>query len=199
MRVPARIAAGDDVLWLDESFVDSQGRTISTATHSLAYSFRGPLAAGKVDVTSTINGGRFQTTLTSAQTSKFNLTASNLVWYWQAFATETSGGSRYVVGEGSLLVKPNLSASSNVEFDGRTQSEKDLAAVRDAISARISGGMVTHYTIGSRNLQREPMAALLALETRLAQKVAREKAAQALANGRGNPGKSFVRFTSRNY
>ena len=196
MRVPAKIAAGDAVNWTDEPFTDSQGRAIAPRTHALAYAFRGANTAAKIDVASTVVGGFFSTTLSSVQTAALNVLASNVIWYWQAFATDALT-NRYLVGSGQMLVRPNLSISANDSFDGRTQSEIDLAAVRAAISARASGGLVLHYTIGTRNLQREPVTALLALETRLMQKVARERAAAAIANGRGNPGKSFVRFTQR--
>lgn len=91
---------------------------------------------------------------------------------------------------------PNLAAlASSAAFDGRSQAETDLAAVRAEITARISGGATLEYTIGSRSLKKEPMTALVEIEQRCLRIVARERRAAGAANGLGNPGRISVRFT----
>lgn len=197
MRIPSKITAGDAPSWTDVPLTLADGTNIGPATHTLAYSFRGPVQTANIDISSTVSGGGWLASLSAIQTAAFNTGNVPSVWYWQAYATEIATSKRTTVGDGQLTVKPNLAGLTTSVFDGRTQNERDLAAVKAAISARVSGGMVLDYTIGSRNLKKEPVTALLALESRLKILVAREKNAQALANGLGNPGKSFVRFTSR--
>ena len=62
------------------------------------------------------------------------------------------------------------------------------------LTARVSGGLTLEYTIGSRSLKKEPTASLMALEQRCLRIIARERNAQAAANGLGNPKRLGVRF-----
>lgn len=114
-------------------------------------------------------------------------------YFWQA--TAGNGSVKHTIGTGQITILKNL-ASSVAGYDGRTQAEQDLAAVRAAITARVSGGMVAEYAIGSRRLRNEPVEALLALESRLKLMVSKERAAQSIANGLGDPRNTFVRFTN---
>jgi hypothetical protein len=79
-------------------------------------------------------------------------------------------------------------------LDGRTQAETDLAAVQTAIRSIVSGGGVKSYSIAGRNLQKYELADLIALESKLKAEVQRERAADLIANGKGNPHNLFVRF-----
>ncbi len=189
MNIPPTLAAGDSSHWSDPSFRTGDGRSITSADYTLSYSLRGALAG--VDLAAAANGGGWVTSITTAQSAALNTAASNAIWYWQAYATKA--GERVLAGEGTLNVKPNFAALTGV-FDGRTQEEKDLDAVKAEISNRVTGGATLEYSIGSRNLKKEPIAALVALQDRLGMVVNRQKAAQRIANGQGNPGKVLVRF-----
>jgi hypothetical protein len=195
MRVPSKIIAGDSPTWTDDPLVTADGVALDAGHYALTYSFRGPLPTG-VDLASTAIGGSWSTSLTAAQTTAFNTTPGNLVWTWQAYATLlTDATKRLQAGAGSMKVLSSLAATPvGTIVDGRTQSEIDLAAVNAAISARAANGLVQDYTIGTRNLKREPIAGLLALRTSLLIRVRREKVAQSIANGLGNPSKTFVRW-----
>jgi hypothetical protein len=193
MNIPSVITAGDSVAWTDVSTVDTAGQPVDSRTYALTYSFRGPAVGGNADVSGNAQGTGWATALTTAQTAAFNVGSTQAVWYWQAFATKA--GTRVTVGKGQLVVRPNLGAlSTGAVFDGRTQSEIDLAAVRAEMSARLNNGVTVEYTIGSRSLKKEPMAALIQMEQRLCRLVARERRAAAAANGLGLSGRLGVRF-----
>lgn len=189
MNIPPNFVAGDSVTWNDTNFTTSDGRSVTSSIYGLSYSLRGAVTG--VDLGAVANGAGWKTSVTTAQSAALNTGSSNVVWYWQAYASKAS--ERILAGEGSIVVKPNLSALTGV-FDGRSQAEKDLDAVKAEISSRISGGATLEYTIGNRQLKKEPIAALLVLQDRLWMQVKRQRAAQRIANGLGNPGKVFVRF-----
>jgi hypothetical protein len=165
----------------------------SLAGWVLSFSFRGPQISGGLDITGTPQGTGWALALTSAQTAALNTGATPLVWTWQAYAT--LAGARVTAGFGTINVRPNLAGLAvGTSFDGRSQAEQDLAAVRAEISARLNNGATLEYTIGNRSLKKEPMAELVILEQRCLRIVAREKRAQAAANGLGNPKRVAVRF-----
>lgn len=114
---------------------------------------------------------------------------------WQAVAEAIAGGALTTIGTGSIQLLPSLAyTGSPAAFDGRTQAQQDLDAVQAAIRARISGGAVDEYTIGNRRLKRMQLNDLLMLESRLKAEVARERSAEMIANGMGNPRNLYVRF-----
>ena len=189
MNIPSKLTAGDSASWSDVSFSTPDGRAISAMDYTLSYSLRGPGAP--VDLSSVANGSGWKTSLTTAQSTPLNPTAAAVTWFWQAYATKS--GERVLAGEGSITIKPNLAALTGT-FDGRSKAEQDLAAVKQEISNRISGGGTIEYSIGSRQLKKEPVSELLKLQDRLQMIVNRERTAQRVANGLGNPGKVMVRF-----
>lgn len=189
MQIPSQIIAGDSATWRDTPTRDALGASVDSSSYTLTYAMRGPGAV--LDLVATAVGTGWETTLTTAQSAKLNASASPLTWYWQALASKT--GVRLTVGEGTLLVRPNLSALTTA-YDGTSQAERDLAAVRAEISARIKGGATLEYTIGTRSLKKEPMSALLEIEQRCLRIVQRERRVQAIKNGLGNPGRVGVRF-----
>lgn len=194
MKIPTLITAGDSAGWVDSAFADSAGNAItSSGGWALSYSLRGPQASGGIDVAGSAQGTGWSVALTAAQTAALNTGTASLVWSWQAVATK--GPARVTAGIGTLKVLPNLAAlSAATLYDGRSLAEQQLDAIRAEISARINGGATLEYTIGSRSLKKEPMAALVLLEQRCLRIIAREKRAQSAANGLGNPKRLAVRF-----
>lgn len=192
MNLPSFITAGDSAAWLDYPFTDALGASVDSSTYALSYSLRGPVDAAKLDLTGTASGTGWQFNLTTAQSAALNTVPTPAHWYWQAYATKS--GVRLTAGEGTLVVRPNLAAISGATFDGRSAAEQILSTVETAIQARINGDMVTKYTIGSRSLEKEPMANLLQLRDRYRTIVSRERKAQAIKNGLGNPTRLGVRF-----
>ena len=195
MKIPAIITAGDSATWLDVPFNDAQGNGVNSGTYTLKYSFRGPIGTAGIDLTATASGNGWSTTLSTTQSAAMNVGAVSQTWYWQAYATAT--GVRLTAGEGTLFVKPNLSGLTigSTTYDGTSPAEKILAAIEAEILARATGGMTVEYTIGNRSLKKEPMAGLLTLRSQYRLTVSRERRAQAIANGLGNPGRVGVRFS----
>lgn len=83
---------------------------------------------------------------------------------------------------------------ANSTFDGRTITEQMLAAVDKAILDRVSGGAVQSYSIKGRNLAYMALGELQALRDALKMEVSREKAAESINSGLGDPRQMFVRF-----
>jgi len=194
MRIPATLTAGDSAAWVDYPFGDPLGASVDAGSYTLTYSLRGPIAAAGIDLAGTPAGTAWSFALTSAQSAALNTGTTTSRWYWAAYAAKT--GVRLTAGQGLLLVRPNLAGiNSSTVYDGSTKSEQILTAIDAEISARINGGATVEYTIGTRSLKKEPMAALLELQARYRLKVARERRAAAIANGLGNPQKLGVRFS----
>lgn len=196
MHIASKFTAGDAQAWTDSPFTLPDGTLATALTHALSYSFRGPIKTAGVDVACSVLASGWKGALSNAQSAALNGGNTTLIWFWQAVVSSLADGTRTTVGGGQLSVLPNLAAlaAGTSIYDGRSDAERNLAAVKAEITARIKGGVTLEYTIGNRSLKKEPMDALLKLQTRLAQDVAREKTAQAVANGLGNPGRVMVRF-----
>lgn len=192
MKIPAALTAGDSATWTDIAFTDAVGNAINSASYTLTYALRGPTSAANADLTAMVNGTGWTTAITPTQSAALNTGAAAATWYWQAYATKT--GERVTAGEGTLYVRPNLAGISSAAFDGRSPSEKILAAIETEITARLTGGATLEYTIGNRSLKKEPMTTLVQLRSTYRMVIARERNAQAIANGLGNPQKMGVRF-----
>ncbi len=193
MKIPAKITAGDTVSWTEDATAAADGTSIGSADYGLSFSFRG--TGSGINVTGSASGTGWQLSLNATQTAAMNTTGALAQWYWQAYATKTSDSTRRQVGDGRLIVLPNFAALTDNAFDGRSQAEKNLAAIETEINARITGSLTVEYTIGNRSLKKEPMTELLKLRSNLRLQVARERAAQSAANGLGNPSVAGIRFT----
>jgi hypothetical protein len=192
LKIPPVIIQGDSVTWRDVAGVDSLGNPVGSPDWTLAWYFSGPTI---LTVNSTAYQGGWETSLTSIQTSALTAgtTGSQTPnYYWQA--TATKGANKVTLGNGQIAITKNL-ATAVAGFDGRTQAEIDLASVQSAIRARISGGVISEYYIGTRRLRYEGVAELLALESSLKLVVSKERRAQSIANNLGDPRNVFVRFS----
>lgn len=104
---------------------------------------------------------------------------------WEAWVKKGSEERR--ADKGTATVTPSLKATAaNAAFDGRTQAERDLDAVRAALVPTSAAG-VAEYEIngvgGGRRLKYFSKADLLALETSLAQRVNQERRAAQIRQG----------------
>jgi hypothetical protein len=190
MTIPATIRAGDTVSWRDDATTDSLGNAVGSSAWTLTTYLRRATAGAGLTVVATAYGSGWETTISAANSA----TLAAGAYYWQARAT--SGAQAITAGSGSLTVLPALNyTGAPAAFDGRSQARQDLDAVQSAIRALISGGAVRRYMISGRQLERFSLAELIELENRLKADVAREEAAQRMANGLGDPRNLFVRFT----
>lgn len=191
VKIPSKIRAGDTIKWRDLPSTDVFGLAITSATHGLTYFLRTNTNHEGATVAGVAEGDGWLFTIPATTSTSFDAG----VWYWQAVATALVGGEKLTLGSGQLEVEASLAYTGQPgAFDGRSQAEKDLEAVKGAIRTLMSGGAVQEYRIGTRSLKRFDLAELLALETRLKAEVAREQKAAMIANGLGNPHNLFVRF-----
>jgi hypothetical protein len=190
MAIPATIRAGDTVTWRDDATTDSLGNVISSAGGwSLTTFLRSSTAGAGTSAAASSYGSGWETTISATTTA--GLTAG--VYYWQAKASKAA--DVHTIGTGSLQVLAALAYSGTPgAFDGRSQARQDLDAVQAAIRSIISGGATKRYQIGSRSLEKFSLAELIELENRLKAQVAKEEAAERMANGLGDPRNLFVRF-----
>lgn len=191
MNIPATIAAGTTVAWIDDATVDVFGAAVDNTTHSLTYYLRRNTPSGGVTAVGVAYNSGWKVTLSAATTEAMD--AGD--WYFQAVATNLSDSTVIELGRGSLVVEASLVYDHGPgAYDGRSQLQKDLDAVQAAIRTIISGGAVAEYRIGTRNLKRFELTELMELESRLKAQLAREKKAEMIANNLGNPHSLYVRF-----
>ena len=181
-----------DAVWVDAETVDVFGDAVTSSTHSLVYYFRLNAAAEGVTATAVAYNSGWKTTLSSAVSGSM---LANPNWFFQAVLTKTGDNTVQEYSRGQIEVRPSLSYTGTPgAFDGRTQAQKDLDAVKAAIRPIVSGGAVSEYRIGSRNLKRYDLSELLELESRLKSIVAKENKAKLIASGLGDPHNLYVRF-----
>ena len=182
MPLPQIIVIGDTVKFTLAATAD-----YSAPTWTRKVALRQRLGAAVIDVTGVANAGSWDFTITATQSA--TLVAGEV----QAQDWVEKAAERFTLAIGTLQAQPNVMAGG-ANFDGRTQVQKDLDAVQAAIRAKIAGGDVQEYTIGSRSLKKMMMADLIALENKLRLDVARERRGAAAAQGLGNGRNVFVRF-----
>ena len=189
MTFPAEIRAGDLIQWRLAATQDVFGNSISSPDWSVIYYLRTSFATGATVTSIAFNDG-FQFSIASNVSSTF--IAGD--WYYQAIANK-SGAEKQTIATGSFKVLKSLEFSSNpLYFDGRSQVEKDLETIQAAIRNIVSGGVVQEYKIGTRSAKKYELSELIMLESRYKAELIREKQAELIANGLGNPRATFVRF-----
>lgn len=189
MTVPAEIRAGDTVTWIEPAAFDLDGNVATSATWTLTSYLRTNSASEGATVTGTARAdGGWDMAISAATSGGF----AAGVWFWQ---TRISSGAEVItISSGTSLVASALNyAGEPGAFDGRSQAEQDLDAVQAAIRSLISKGSKA-YTIGSRSFTAQDLGQLMQREAQLKAIVARERAAEKVAAGLGDPRNLFVRF-----
>ncbi len=184
--IPSEFRAGDFVTWTETEA--PAGTTAITA-------YLRTRAASGAAITATANGdGTFTFVVTAAVTA--GLASGD--YLAQFLATVNAQPQTY--REARFAVLPSLAfTGSATSVDLRSQAEKDLAAVEDAIRALVAGAQ--EYRIGTgtgnggRMVRKADLATLIEWRDRLKAEVAKEKRADEIANGKGDPNKLYVRFT----
>ena len=188
--VPELIYAGDTVIFDVPEFTDSIGTTVSSGTYTLKWYARTNTASEGTTITATAESTGWRVTVPAATTLGFDAG----LWTWQAIATYST--LQYTAGRGQFTVKSSAAyTGAPGAFDDRSRAEIDLSYVETAIRTLSQGGMVQEYTIGNRNLKRYKMPELLQLRDVLKAEVDRERRAEKIRQGLGNPGVARVRFT----
>lgn len=187
--VPKLVYAGDTVIFDVPAFTNSVGTQIDSGTYTLKWYARTNVNHEGATITGTAEGDGWRITVPSSTTTGFDAGT----WTWQAVATYSS--EQYTAGRGQFTVKATAVYSDQPgAFDDRSRAEVDLEKVETAIRTLAAGGMVQEYTIGGRNLKRYKMGELLQLRDNLKAEVDRERRAEKVRQGLGNPGVTRVRF-----
>ena len=190
MTFPAEIRAGDLIQWRLAATQDVFGNSISSPDWSVIYYLRTNLAPQGVSVNSTAFSDGFQFSIESNISSTF-LQGD---WFYQAIANK-SGTQKQTIASGAFKVLKSLEFTGTaLHYDGRSQLEKDLETIQTAIRNIVSGGVVQEYKIGTRSAKKNELSELIMLESRYKAELVREKQAELIANGLGNPRATFVRF-----
>ena len=188
--VPELIYAGDTVIFDVPEFTDSIGTSVNSGTYTLNWYARTNTATEGTTVTGTTQSTGWRVTVPAGTTLGFETG----LWTWQAVATYST--LQYTAGRGQFTVKGSaVYTGTPGAFDDRSRAEIDLSYVETAIRTLSQGGMVQEYTIGNRNLKRYKMPELLQLRDVLKAEVDRERRAEKIRQGLGNPGVARVRFT----
>ena len=184
MSQPAEFYQGDRIQWIES-------RVASDATAVTVW-LRAATAGAGVEAPATNTADGWQVTL-SAQT-----TAAMAASAWELQVVSTVSGAPITTGRGSFTVRRSLAFSGTAgAFDDRSQAQIDLDAVEEAIRVLASGAQ--EYQIGGlgsggRKVRRVDLAELIKWRDRLKADVAREKRAEAIAQGLGDPRRLYVRF-----
>lgn len=190
MTFPTQIRAGDYVQWRIPANQDVFGDSISSPDWSVIYYLRTNTSSEGAIVNSSAYLDGFEFNIASTTTANFD--AGD--WFYQAVANK-SGAEKQTLYTGSFKVLASLEYSGTPgALDDRSQVEKDLDIIEGAIRDLISGGLVKEYKIGTRNAKKYELAELLALKSQYKVELVREKQAETMANGLGNPRATFVRF-----
>jgi hypothetical protein len=170
---PAEITPGETVEW-SKALADYN----PAEGWALTYYFRNASGTG-FNATATADGNSWEVSVAvpaSVGVGRID---------WEAWVKK--GSDERLADAGTATVKPSLKAlAADAVHDGRTQAERDLDAVRAALVPATSTG-VQEYEIGgvgtNRRIRYFGKEELLALETRLAQRVNAERRAAARKNG----------------
>jgi hypothetical protein len=139
-----------------------------------------------ITITATPDGDDYLVQKAAADTASW--TPGEYSWHYYV----EQGAERYPADRGQLTVRPDP-ATMSAGVDTRTAAEIALDNVRATIRGTTSTGVLS-YTINGRELRRYGVEELLALETKLATDVERERSAAALAAGRPSARKVYVRM-----
>ena len=190
MTFAQKVIAGDFVQWRIPASQDVFGNSISSPDWSVVYYLRTNTSSEGAPVNSSAYNDGFQFRIPAATTANFD--AGN--WFYQAVANK-SGQETQTIYRGSFEVFATQSYSGTpAAYDGRSQVEKDLDVIQAAIRTIISGGAIQEYKIGTRTAKKYELSELIMLEARYKAELVREKQAEMIANGLGNPRATFVRF-----
>jgi len=179
---PSRVTAGDTVTWLK-----SLSDYLATASWVLSYTFIN--GTSKITATATASGADHLVSIAAATTAGW----ADGTYTWQAVVTK--GAERYTVGQGVLIVAPNLAAATT--FDTRSSARKALEAVNTLLETYGTKAYMQGYEINGRKQQFQTPGDFLAFRSRLQAEVAREDNAVRLAAGLAPRNQLYTRFNSR--
>ena len=188
MPIPSLFTSGDTIKWRDSSGLNWLNESVTSGDYTLKYYLRSP-DGGAHTVTGTSWGNGWEFSISAADSAGFDPGT----WYFKAVATKS--GDTVTLDSGQFEVKASLTYTGSTPgpYDGRTQTKKDLDDVTAAIRSIIKD-KAKSYSIGNRTFTRLDLPELRARESQLKAEVVRERKADMIANGLGDPHSLYVRF-----
>ena len=188
MPIPSLFRAGDTVRWRDPAGVNWLNESVTNTDYTAKYYLRANASGEAKEIIGTAYGTGWEYVITAASTSTMN----EGDWWFQCRATKS--GDEVTLCEGKIEVKAQLTYTGTPgAYDGRTTAEVDLDSVKEAIRAIITN-KASEYTIGDRTFKYADLSELRRRESQLKAEVVRERKANMIANGLGDPHNLFVRF-----
>ena len=185
---PLSLVVGDSWAWRREDLSD-----YPAGTWTLKYRFKN--ASGGFEVDATADGTNFAVAVAATTTAGY----ASGVYSWAAQVSD--GTTKTTVGEGSTTLIPSLFAGNAADaLDLRSDAKKGLDAINAALLRKASNDQMEYeISVGGsmRRVRRCSMADLIAARSLYAAEVARELAAERIANGYGDPRQQYVRFSRR--
>ena len=187
MPIPSLFRAGDTVRWRDPAGVNWLNESVTNADYTLTYYLRYNASGEAKAIVGTAFTDGWEFVITSASTS----TMDAGWWYFQARAVKS--GDEITLSEGKIEVKAQLTYTGTPgAFDGRSQNEIDRDNIETALRKFEDGAQ--EYSIGNRSFKRIDIDKLRVRLAELKAAIVRERKANMIANGLGNPHNLFVRF-----
>jgi hypothetical protein len=187
MPIPSLFRSGDTIRWRDPSGVNWLNESVTNTDYTCTYYLRFNRSGQAKAIVGTAYGTGWEFVITQASTSDMDPG----IWDYQARAVKS--GDEVTLYEGQLEVKAQLTYTGTPgAFDGRTQNEIDRDNIKKALRKFEDGAQ--EYTIGNRSFKRIDMDKLRVRLAELNAVIVREKKANMIANGLGNPHNLFVRF-----
>ena len=189
MPIPSIFRAGDTVQWKDPSGVNWLNESVTSDDYALKYYLRCNSSVASETITGTTDGSGWKFVIPASTSGAMN----SGLWFFQALATKS--GDEVTLYEGQFEVKKKISytGTPSSDFEGRTQAQIDLDAVKAAIRAIIAN-KASEYSIGDRTFKYADLSELRKRESQLKAEVVRERKANMIANGLGDPHNYYVRF-----
>jgi hypothetical protein len=193
VRIPTSIEQGDTTSWNDEPFTDFSGALYTSANYTLTYTLLSQVSQGAsspLSQAATANGPGWITRLSTVQTAA--LMPGKTIWQ----AVLTAANYQGTVARGTTDVVLNLALAGN-GYDGRTLNQQRLDALESALAALtgLNGGKpVESYRIGTREMRYQNIPDILKAIAYYRTQVNSENAANSIAQGQGNPRKTYIRF-----
>lgn len=175
---PLSFTAGETVEW--KKHIDGY---LPKDNWKLSYSFRS--SGDKFDVEAEPKDDHYYIHLEAEETAKHKPG----IYWWQAAVSK--GNSSYLVGEGTLEVKPELAVLDT--YDGRSHVKQVLDALEALILGKASRDQLS-YSISGRSLSRLSPAELLKWRDLYKAEYAREIQQLRISQGLGNNNTIKVRF-----
>lgn len=179
---PGRLTAGDTVTWL-KTLSDYPASSGWVLTYTLIN------AAAKISITATASGADHLVNVAASTTAAW--AAGTYTW----IAVVTKAAERYSVGQGSIIVAPDLTAASL--YDGRSTAKKALEAVNTLLETYGAKAYLQGYEINGRKQTFQSPGEFLKFRSQLVAEVAREDNAARIAAGLAPRNTIAVRFNSR--